>query len=233
MWTSEQPKPIHKIPVQCQLFSQKIHKKTRLSKTTFLQEGVINRQQHNDTLAIMIYRKPFGDPEVSSRDEPCTEVDVEKETVPQSVTSLHHQLESSSSSTEVEESCDEEKEKYVTPKYFIRFNRSEKQCFKRRMFTLAGRSHFRQSPVEDRIEEALQSAPNQPAMPRALIDTSARNRHLTLTESAPKSIILTIALLFEADASSGSTLHHPGLLVLVVKTSGSAFVQSLTILRLL
>nr|GMD82431.1 uncharacterized protein LOC109168613 isoform X1 [Ipomoea batatas] len=74
---------------------------------------------------------------VSSHEEPCTEVDVEKATVPQSVTSLHHQLESSSSSTEVEESCDEEKEKYVTPKYFIRFNRPEKQCFKRRMFTLA------------------------------------------------------------------------------------------------
>nr|GMC90306.1 hypothetical protein Iba_chr04fCG6850 [Ipomoea batatas] len=68
------------------------------------------------------------------------------------------------------------------------------------MFILAGRSHFGQSPMEDRTEGALQSAPNQPPMPRALIDTSARNRHLT--ESAPKSIILTIALLFEEHLGS-------------------------------
>nr|GME01141.1 DDT domain-containing protein PTM-like isoform X3 [Ipomoea batatas] len=87
-------------------------------------------QQHNETLAITIYRKPvfpFGDPEVSNRDEPCTEVDVERATLPQPLASLHHQPELSSS-TEVEESSDEENEKYVASKYFIRFNRPEKQC---------------------------------------------------------------------------------------------------------
>nr|GMC90957.1 Myb-like protein [Ipomoea batatas] len=87
-------------------------------------------QQHNETLAITIYRKPvfpFGDPEVSNRDEPCTEVDVERATVPQPLTSLHHQPELSSS-TEVEDSSDEENEKHVASKYFIRFNRPEKQC---------------------------------------------------------------------------------------------------------
>lgn len=86
-------------------------------------------QQHNETLAITIYRKhvfPWEDPEVSNRDEPCTEVEVEKAILPQSVTSLHHQPESSSS-TEVEESSDEENEKYVARRFCIRFNKPERQ----------------------------------------------------------------------------------------------------------